>query len=87
MIGIFKAFKILKQIKNGTFKTREFAGQEAGDMAGSVLGLPIFIFEALTLFLLIVGFTPLWFGPVTGLGILGIVFLIPLFTLMRCFVV
>lgn len=83
MIGIGKAFRILKQIKNGTFRAREFAGKEAGDTAGSVLGLPIFIFEAITLFLLVVGFTPFWFGPVPILGIIGIIFLIPLFTLIK----
>ncbi len=83
MIGIFKAIKILRQIKNGTFDSREFAGQEAGDLATGVLDLPIFLFGALASFCIIFGFTALWFGPVIILGILGLLFLIPVFILVK----
>lgn len=83
MIGIFKAIKIVRQIKNGTFDSREFAGEEAGDLATGVLDLPIFLFGALASFCIIFGFTALWFGPVIILGIFGLLFLIPVFILLK----
>jgi len=83
MIGIFKAIRILRQIKNGTFSSRALLGEEASDTATGVLVLPIIIFGVLSALFLLIGFTSFWFGPETFFGILGLLFLIPMFTFIK----
>lgn len=80
---MFKIFKIIWQIKKGTFNAKEFAGEEGADMATGVLWIPIIILGVLALFLLVTGFTTFWFGPVTFLGILGLLTLLPIFILLK----
>lgn len=82
MFKIFKILKIGRDIEKGTFDTHNFAGKEVSGFTTGVLNLPIFIFGVIAVLLLLIGFTSFWFGPVTFLGILGIITLIPMFTLI-----
>lgn len=80
---IFNVIKAAWQMKKGTFDAKDFAGEEAGDFATSVLEIPIILGVILILILVLFGFTPLWFGPVTVLGIIGLILIVPLFILIK----
>ncbi len=60
MFGIFKIGRIIRQLKNGTFSSKEFAVEEATDTLKGVFVLPFIINGALVVVAFLLGWTDLF---------------------------
>lgn len=60
MFGIFKITRVIRQLRSGTFSSKEFAVDEASDVLKGVFVLPFVINVALVVVVFLLGWTDLF---------------------------